>query len=58
MINGDIIRENTGPIAIDSRFGWMISGPVKATVSQISVTRLILDTPESPEVVKIPFFQN
>ena len=55
---GILFGKSTGPIAIDSRFGWIISGPVKTTVSQVSVTNLILDTPEFPKRIMIPLFQN
>ena len=29
VVTGDISRENNGPVAIDSKFGWLLSGPLK-----------------------------
>ena len=29
VASGDIIRETSGPVAIKSIFGWLLSGPIK-----------------------------
>ena len=47
IVNGDVIRENTGPIAVSSKFGWVISGPVKGShVNVASVANLVINAPE------------
>ena len=37
VVTGDIIRGNEGPIAVSSKFGWLLSGPVKVPNDHVRV---------------------
>ena len=47
VVTGDIIRGNEGPVAVSSKFGWLLSGPVKVpndhVTVNISVSNLIIE---------------
>ena len=41
VVTGDISRENNGPVAIDSKFGWLLSGPLKRRENSV-ITNLAI----------------
>ena len=45
MVTGDIIRGNGGPVAIHSRFGWLVSGPLKGISTHVNnmIAELIIE---------------
>ena len=47
VVAGDLIRGNEGPVAVSSRFGWLLSGPVKLpndhVKENIFVSNLIIE---------------
>ena len=36
VVSGDIIRGNGGLVAIHSRFGWLVSGPLKGVSANVN----------------------
>ena len=43
FVTNEIVRVDFGPTAINSKFGWLLSGPMEfATSSETSVTNLII----------------
>ena len=51
FITGEIIRGEGGPVAINSVFGWLVSGPTKENGSfvGVSATNLIIESPLTPQ---------
>ena len=51
MVIGDVIRGKCGPVAVRSKFGWLLSGPVRSTnaASNELVSNLILEGPNVSE---------
>ena len=45
---GDVTRGKCGPVAVRSKFGWLLSGPVRSTnaASNEAVSNLILEGPD------------
>ena len=48
FVTGNVIRKETGLVAIESKFGWNLSGAVKAerpsrSASEVSTTNLIIE---------------
>ena len=48
FVTGNVIRGETGLVAIESKFGWILSGAVKAerpssSGSEVSTTNLIIE---------------
>ena len=43
VIIGDIIRGDSGPVALNSHFGWVVSGPTKSLSVNYTVSTLIID---------------
>ena len=45
VVTGDISRENDGPVAIDSKFGWLLSGPLKrrenSTITNLAIQEAV-----------------
>ena len=41
VVTGDISRENDGPVALDSKFGWLLSGPLKRRENSV-ITNLAI----------------
>ena len=41
VVTGDISRERDGPVAIDSKFGWLLSGPLKRKENSV-ITNLAI----------------
>ena len=41
VVTGDISRESDGPVAIDSKFGWLLSGPLKRKENSV-ITNLAM----------------
>ena len=50
LITGEIVRGEKGPVAINSAFGWLVSGPTKESESfaGVSTTNLIIESPLPP----------
>ena len=48
VISGDVIRGNSGPVAVSSMFGWILSGPASSEEStdKYATTNLIIEKPE------------
>ena len=53
VVTGDIIRGDEGLIAVSSKFGWLLSGPVKVVndyvTDNISVSNLIIEGNAEPK---------
>ncbi len=53
VVTGDIIREDECPTAVSSKFGWLLSGPVKVPHDHVnvnvSVSNLIIEGYAKPE---------
>ena len=47
VVIGDIIHGDSGPVALNSHFGWLISGPTKSLSENYIVSTLIIDGDES-----------
>ena len=43
VITGDIIRGKSGPVALSSHFGWLLSGPANPMPSEHTISTLIID---------------
>ncbi|XP_078364115.1 uncharacterized protein LOC144648427 [Oculina patagonica] len=48
IVSGDVIRGSSGPVAVSSMFGWVLSGPTSAEESRekFTTTNLIIERPE------------
>ena len=48
VVSGHVIRGSSGPTAVNSLFGWILSGPTSAEESRemVASTNLILERPE------------
>ena len=52
VVTGDIIRGESGPVALSSHFGWLLSGPASPMPHSHATSALIIDGStdgESPE---------
>ena len=49
IVSGDVIRSNSGPVAVSSMFGWVLSGRTSAEESRekYATTNLIIERSES-----------
>ena len=43
VVIGDIIRGDSGPVALNSHFGWLVSGPTKPLSVNYTVSTLIIE---------------
>ena len=43
VVSGDIIRGDSGPVALNSHFGWLVSGPTKPLSVNYTVSTLIIE---------------
>ena len=52
VVTGDIIRGNGGPVAIHSRFGWLVSGPLKGVSASVNnvIAELIIEGSPLPSI--------
>ena len=52
VVIGDIIRGNGGPVAIHSRFGWLVSGPLKGVSANVNnvIAELIIEGSLLPSI--------
>ena len=53
IVIGDLKRSDTGPIAVSSKFGWLLSGPVKHQGNRDGYTILNLVVEDSKTVETI-----
>ena len=52
VVTGDIIRGNGGPVAIHSKFGWLVSGPLKGINAHVNnvIVELIIEGSPVPNI--------
>jgi len=43
IVIGDIVRGDSGPIALNSHLSWLVSGPTKSLTDNYTVSTLIID---------------
>ena len=43
VVIGDIIRGDSGPVALNSHFRWLVSGPTKSLSGNYTVSTLIIE---------------
>jgi len=45
VLTGEVVRGDSGPVAVNSKFGWVVSGPTleKGEMSDMSVTNLVIE---------------
>ena len=41
IVSGEVIQANSGPVAMYTKFGWVLSGPVSCLVHDLSVTHVL-----------------
>ena len=53
VITGDLKRSGNGPVAVSSKFGWLLSGPVKSKRSEdgFTVTNLVVEGLRKVELI-------
>ena len=53
VITGDLKRSGNGPVAVSSKFGWLLSGPVKYKRSEdgYTVTNLVIEGLRKVELI-------
>lgn len=53
VVTGGVVRAGSGPVAVSSRFGWLVSGPTKSNnSSNHTIANLILQGPDPIESVQ------
>ena len=59
VVTGEIIRGVSGPVAVNSKFGWVVSGPTheKDTITGVAVANLVIEK-TGPFSTESPFLEN
>jgi len=54
VVSGDVVREGTGPVAIRSIFGWILSGKIKCrrNIQNLIISNLVLQGPDEISIRK------
>lgn len=57
ILTGEIVRGESGPVAINSEFGWVVSGPTNDTVSDsgTSSVHLLIEESDHPYPTPMKF---
>ena len=49
FVTGDIVKSSEGPVAVDSKLGWLLSGPIDSRETNLSSTCLAINgVPNNP----------
>ena len=48
LVTGDVVKGEDGPTAIDSKLGWLLSGPAESSLSDESTTSNLILTQNDP----------
>ena len=53
IVIGDLKRSDTGPVAVSSKFGWLLSGPVKHQGNRVgyTVSNLVVENSKTVETI-------
>ena len=53
IVIGDLKHSDTGPVAVSSKFGWLLSGPVKHQGNRVgyTVSNLVVENSKTVETI-------